>query len=82
MTQALRHRGPDDDFVVSADDFALGARRLSIVDVAGGRQPVTNETETDQVLRALNAGANEYVMKPFTKEVLLAKLSLLDVYEE
>jgi two-component system chemotaxis response regulator CheY len=43
---------------------------------------VTTETETDQVLRALNAGANEYVMKPFTKDILLAKLSLLDVYEE
>jgi two-component system chemotaxis response regulator CheY len=43
---------------------------------------VTTETESEQVLRALNAGANEYVMKPFTKEILLAKLSLLEVYEE
>jgi two-component system chemotaxis response regulator CheY len=43
---------------------------------------VTTETETDQVVRALAAGANEYLMKPFTKEVLLAKLSLLDVYED
>jgi two-component system chemotaxis response regulator CheY len=40
---------------------------------------VTSETEQDQVLRALDAGANEYLMKPFTKEVLIAKLSLLDV---
>jgi two-component system, chemotaxis family, chemotaxis protein CheY len=40
---------------------------------------VTTETEQDQVLRALEAGANEYLMKPFTKEVLLAKLSLLDI---
>jgi two-component system chemotaxis response regulator CheY len=43
---------------------------------------VTTETETDQVVRALAAGANEYLMKPFTKEVLFAKLSLLDVYED
>ncbi|HEX3152759.1 MAG TPA: response regulator [Gemmataceae bacterium] len=40
---------------------------------------VTTETEQEQVLRALDAGANEYLMKPFTKEVLIAKLSLLDV---
>jgi two-component system chemotaxis response regulator CheY len=40
---------------------------------------VTSETEQEQVCRALDAGANEYLMKPFTKEVLIAKLSLLDI---
>ena len=43
---------------------------------------VTTETEQEQVLRALNAGANEYLMKPFTPEVLVAKLGLLGVLEE
>ncbi len=43
---------------------------------------VTTETEQEQLLRALDAGANEYVMKPFTKEILLAKLSLLDIHGE
>jgi two-component system chemotaxis response regulator CheY len=43
---------------------------------------VTTETEAQQVARALDAGANEYVMKPFTKEILVAKLNLLDVFEE
>ncbi len=43
---------------------------------------VTTETESAQVARALSAGANEYVMKPFTKDVLVAKLNLLDVFEE
>lgn len=38
---------------------------------------VTTETEFEQVERALNAGANEYVMKPFSEEVLADKLSLL-----
>jgi two-component system chemotaxis response regulator CheY len=40
---------------------------------------VTTETEQGQVVRALDAGADEYVMKPFTKDILVAKLSLLDV---
>jgi two-component system chemotaxis response regulator CheY len=43
---------------------------------------VTTETEQVQVLRALEAGANEYVMKPFTREILVAKLSLLDAFGE
>jgi two-component system, chemotaxis family, chemotaxis protein CheY len=41
---------------------------------------VTTETEAQQVSRAMDAGANEYVMKPFTREILVAKLALLDVF--
>jgi asparagine synthase (glutamine-hydrolysing) len=44
MLTTILHRGPDDGFAVSGEHFALGARRLSIVDVAGGRQPISNET--------------------------------------
>lgn len=40
---------------------------------------VTSETEISQMSRALEAGANEYVMKPFTKEVIADKLALLGV---
>ncbi|MCX8154877.1 MAG: response regulator [Verrucomicrobiae bacterium] len=40
---------------------------------------VTTETEVEQVTQALEAGANEYAMKPFTKEVIQEKLSLLGV---
>jgi two-component system chemotaxis response regulator CheY len=43
---------------------------------------VTSEGRTEQVTQALNAGANEYLMKPFSKEVLLAKLNLMDVIQE
>ena len=43
---------------------------------------VTTETESQQVQRAMTAGANEYVMKPFTREVLVAKLSLLGAFED
>jgi two-component system, chemotaxis family, chemotaxis protein CheY len=35
---------------------------------------VTTETELDQMTAALEAGANEYVMKPFTKDILAEKL--------
>jgi asparagine synthase (glutamine-hydrolysing) len=46
MLQTLPHRGPDDGFLVAGEQFALGARRLSIVDVNGGRQPLSNEGGT------------------------------------
>src|SRR5580704_14989271 len=46
MTDVIRHRGPD-DFGFYHDDWAhLGHRRLSIIDIAGGHQPMANETRT------------------------------------
>jgi two-component system chemotaxis response regulator CheY len=41
---------------------------------------VTTETEVDQMVVALEAGANEYVMKPFTKNILVEKLQLVGVH--
>jgi two-component system chemotaxis response regulator CheY len=38
---------------------------------------VTTETEQDQMVIALEAGANEYVMKPFTPEILVDKLRMV-----
>jgi two-component system chemotaxis response regulator CheY len=38
---------------------------------------ITSETEKARVTQALKAGANEYVMKPFTREVILEKLGLV-----
>jgi asparagine synthase (glutamine-hydrolysing) len=43
MSEAMVHRGPDDDGVFRAPGIALAARRLSIVDVEGGHQPFPNE---------------------------------------
>lgn len=40
---------------------------------------VTTETAVDQMVKALDAGANEYVMKPFTKEIIEDKLRLLGI---
>jgi len=41
---------------------------------------VTTETELDQMAAALEAGANEYVMKPFTKDILVEKLQLVGIH--
>ena len=46
MTDVMTHRGPNDRGTYSEPGIALGVRRLSIVDVAGGHQPVANEDGT------------------------------------
>jgi asparagine synthase (glutamine-hydrolysing) len=46
MSRALVHRGPDDAGVFSAPHVALASRRLSIIDLGGGRQPLYNEDRT------------------------------------
>jgi len=43
MCSALEHRGPDDAGSVQLDGVTLGMRRLSIIDVEGGHQPMQNE---------------------------------------
>ncbi len=44
MTDSMTHRGPDDRGVLQRPGIAIGARRLSIIDLAGGHQPLSNET--------------------------------------
>ena len=46
MTRALAHRGPDDEAYHITSNVQLGFRRLSIIDVAGGAQPLFNEDRT------------------------------------
>lgn len=41
---------------------------------------VTTETEMEQMTEALEAGANEYIMKPFNKEILLQKLEMAGIH--
>jgi asparagine synthase (glutamine-hydrolysing) len=43
MCQSIVHRGPDDEGVLVKRGIGLGIRRLSIIDLAGGHQPVSNE---------------------------------------
>ena len=46
MCAAIRHRGPDDEGIHVAPGVGLGMRRLSIIDVATGHQPIHNEDRT------------------------------------
>ncbi len=81
----LRETGPLDLTLVDWNmpemngfDFLCAVRR----DRAYDRMRVvmvTTETETAQMGRALEAGANEYIMKPFTADVLREKLALLGI---
>ena len=43
MTPTMFHRGPDDEGYLESGRLALGMRRLSIIDLAGGHQPIFNE---------------------------------------
>ena len=44
MRDVLRHRGPDGAGLAIMDNVGLAHRRLSIIDIAGGAQPMTNST--------------------------------------
>src|SRR5204862_2257326 len=46
MLQVLHHRGPDDAGWFLDRDLAIGMRRLSIIDLNGGKQPINNEDGT------------------------------------
>ena len=68
MTGAIAHRGPDDEQVHREPGVALGATRLAIVDLAGGRQPLSNEDGSVWV--AFNGELFEY---PKLRKDLLAR---------
>ncbi|HET9529220.1 MAG TPA: asparagine synthetase B, partial [Blastocatellia bacterium] len=67
MRDSLAHRGPDDAGLFIAGRVGLGHRRLSIVDLGGGHQPMSNEDETVWIAyngevynhRSLRAGLEE-----------------------
>ena len=68
MTGALAHRGPNDEYIHSEPGVALGVRRLSVIDVAHGRQPLSNEA--GDVWVAYEGELYEY---PEIREQLLAR---------
>lgn len=50
MCDKIRHRGPDSEGVLLDDSVALGMRRLAVIDLEGGGQPVFNEDRTVAVI--------------------------------
>jgi asparagine synthase (glutamine-hydrolysing) len=46
MCQTIVHRGPDDEGIYARGPVGLGMRRLSIIDLSGGRQPIHNEDQS------------------------------------
>jgi asparagine synthase (glutamine-hydrolysing) len=50
MADTLRHRGPDDEGFYSGPGIGFGFRRLSIIDLKGGHQPMSNEDESIWVM--------------------------------
>ena len=50
MNREIAHRGPDGDGVFLEREVALGHRRLSIIDLAGGHQPLGNEDDSIQIV--------------------------------
>jgi asparagine synthase (glutamine-hydrolysing) len=46
MCQTIVHRGPDDEGIYADGPFGLGMRRLSIIDLSGGHQPIHNEDQS------------------------------------
>jgi asparagine synthase (glutamine-hydrolysing) len=50
MVRTLHHRGPDEEGSVTLSGVGLGMRRLSIVDLSGGQQPFSNETDSIQLV--------------------------------
>jgi asparagine synthase (glutamine-hydrolysing) len=68
MTGALAHRGPNDEYIHCEPGVALGVRRLSVIDVAHGRQPLSNEA--GDIWVAYEGELYEY---PEIREQLLAR---------
>ena len=86
--EALAGLDEDHDFDFALVDWNLpGMSGLELVREIRNRQKmhdirlmmVTTETELTRVQEALDAGADEYIMKPFDKEMLLEKLVLLGI---
>lgn len=50
MCDVITHRGPDDEGYFVQGNIGLGMRRLSIIDVAGGHQPIANEDDSLQIV--------------------------------
>lgn len=65
MADRIKHRGPDDEAYFQNEDASLGFRRLSIIDLAHGKQPMLNSTKT----KVLTFNGEIYNYKEIRKEL-------------
>jgi len=88
MNAAIIHRGPDDEGTFVSDGIALGMRRLSIIDVVGGHQPIHNTDKTKWIVfngevynfQDLRCDLHERGHKFYTKSDTEAVVHLYDRY--
>jgi asparagine synthase (glutamine-hydrolysing) len=86
MNCAIEHRGPDEDGFYLKDNVALAMRRLSIIDLSGGQQPIHNTDKTKWIVyngeiynyRELRAGLEERGRQLYTSSDTEAVLQLYD----
>jgi len=88
MNRAIAHRGPDDDGFYVFQNAALAMRRLSIIDVAGGQQPIHNADRTKWIVfngeiynyQSLREGLEERGHRLYTKSDTEVVLHLYDEF--
>lgn len=88
MNAAIIHRGPDDDGFYVDENAALGMRRLSIIDLAGGKQPIHNADKTKWIVfngeiynyQELRKGLDERGHELYTHSDTEAIIHLYDEY--
>ena len=68
MMATIRHRGPNSDGYYTNDKVALGFRRLSIIDLRGGSQPIYNEDRS----KAIIFNGEIYNFKPLRADLIKA----------
>lgn len=66
MTEVITHRGPDSDGFFTDDDISMGFRRLSIIDLGAGHQPIYNEDKS----LVLTFNGEIYNYKDLRKELI------------
>ena len=74
MTRLLIHRGPDEDGYYLKENAGLGHRRLSIIDLSGGQQPISNEDGTLQII----CNGEIYNYRPLMDELKAKRLTSLN----
>ncbi len=73
MTDAIRHRGPDDADYYMDGSISLGFRRLSIIDLEGGRQPILNEDGSKVLMFNGEIYNYQEIRKTFWRRVMCSK---------